>query len=461
MSLPYPPTDASQEDTDLIRPREYWYTPQAASPTPPPLQHYGNPGILGGVPEDQASNAHHPGTPLSYTPSSCQGLDDYQDTPEGGAEAYVSEGFPNPPWHLNLFQYASNDPRYSHEDVPHAYSNYPGTGDDRFDNQPASQYSSTVPAETPGFEYGVNEFSGPVPGWQCATTAVGFYPDDQHLDAKPNYNYVPYDGEERRFLGSKETGRSHPAATGSQPRFDHIQVTSGPADPLLPHLVGMVGNQGTSQVPAESSSVEVNNTRARSSKKGKQPATPYGRREGKRVRRKNPQRQERRQTAPVGTLFTRPGLLMVEQIMYESENTQKDWKPLPPIPFTVKGREGINLVDAMNEYFGDLDERDDLMFVDENTGTSVSCRPKFVGHEVCDKKPGQIPTKNYKKTRSPITKKKLAHDVAKLINVYLEDGEEQFHIPFENMFLTRLHNVARASWQPEVWYSTASASTST
>ncbi|KAF9649168.1 hypothetical protein BDM02DRAFT_3186471 [Thelephora ganbajun] len=101
------------------------------------------------------------------------------------------------------------------------------------------------------------------------------------------------------------------------------------------------------------------------------------------------------------------------------------------------------------------------MFVDENTGTSVSCRMRFVGHKVCDRKPGQIPTKNYRKSPSPITKQKLAHDIAKLIKAYLKNGEERFHIPFESMFLTRLYNVARASWQPEVWYSTASASTST
>ncbi|KAF9649189.1 hypothetical protein BDM02DRAFT_1945988 [Thelephora ganbajun] len=410
-----PPVRLRALSVPPLRLGEYWYTHQTISPPVLSPQHLANLGIPGGVPEDRANNTYHPGTPLP----SDQGLDDYQDTPEGGAEAYVPEDFAGP-WYPDSFQYAPNALPYFHENVPHACPNYHGTGDDRFDNQPASQYSSTLPAIPFRFEYRMEEFSGPVPRRQGTPMAVGFHLDGQRLSTESNYNHVLYDGEERGFLDSEETGRSHPAATGSQPRFDHIQVTSGPADPSLPHLVGMVGNQGTSQVPAESSSVEVNNTRARSSKKRKQTATPYERREGKRARRKNPQRQERRQTVPVTSLSTRPGLLMVEQIMYESENPQKDWKHLPPITFTVKGREGINLVDAMNPYFSDLDGRDDPMFVDENTGTSVSCRMKFVGHEVCGKKPGQIPTKNYKEARSPTTKKKLAHDVAKLINGYLE-----------------------------------------
>ena len=40
----------------------------------------------------------------------------------------------------------------------------------------------------------------------------------------------------------------------------------------------------------------------------------------------------------------------------------------------MKGREGIRLTDAMDPYFGGLDDRDDLMFAGDTVGTSVSCR---------------------------------------------------------------------------------------
>ncbi|KAF9649169.1 hypothetical protein BDM02DRAFT_3186472 [Thelephora ganbajun] len=254
----HPPTDASQEGTDPIKPGEYQYTPQTVSPHAPPLRHRANPKTLSGVPE-KANNAYHQETPLPHTPSSGQGLNGYQDAPGGGAEAYALEGFASSPWHPNLFQYqdASSAPSYPHDDAPYLDSNCSWMKDYHFSDHPAPQYSSTLPAETPGFEYGVNEFSGFVSGWQDTPTAVGFSPDDQHLSAEPNYNYVPYDGEERRFLDSEETGRSHPAATVPQPHFDHIQATSEPVDLLLSHPVGVMGNQGTSQVPVELLSVET------------------------------------------------------------------------------------------------------------------------------------------------------------------------------------------------------------
>ena len=59
--------------------------------------------------------------------------------------------------------------------------------------------------------------------------------------------------------------------------------------------------------------------------------------------------------------------------MYRCESAQR-WKPLSPIDFIVQGCEGINLADAMNMKFSKLDGRDDLMFMDEGTGNSVSLR---------------------------------------------------------------------------------------
>jgi len=78
--------------------------------------------------------------------------------------------------------------------------------------------------------------------------------------------------------------------------------------------------------------------------------------------------------APPAILPTRPYLRRVEQVLYESESLQKNWTPLPPIEFKVKGVEGMNLVDAMNLRFDGPDDRDDPMFTDDSIGNSVSCR---------------------------------------------------------------------------------------
>ena len=74
---------------------------------------------------------------------------------------------------------------------------------------------------------------------------------------------------------------------------------------------------------------------------------------------------------------------MVEQTVYQSQNVQKVWQPLPSNGFMVVegGRrlEGINLQDALNLRYCHLDGRDDLMFEDESIGNSISCRMEVCG----------------------------------------------------------------------------------
>jgi len=114
------------------------------------------------------------------------------------------------------------------------------------------------------------------------------------------------------------------------------------------------------------------------------------------------------------TLPTRPDLYIAEQIPYNHENPRGGWAPFHSIDFTVDGQEGIKLSDAMNLRFNGPDGRDQPMFTHESIGNSVSCRMEFAGRCAYSKS-GQIVTKNHKKSRDPITRKKLAHEVAKRI----------------------------------------------
>lgn len=155
-----------------------------------------------------------------------------------------------------------------------------------------------------------------------------------------------------------------------------------------------------------------------------------------------------------------PDLLVVRQIKYG--NPGKIYTQLPDICFTVGNKEGIKLTDALDTSFNGLDSRDELMF-DGDTRSAISCRINFDGFGAWEKAK-QISTKNYQRKRTSITKKKLGHDVAKLVRTYLDDLERAgcpYHIPFEDMFLVRLAHVARGSWQPEIWYQVVPGSTST
>ena len=74
------------------------------------------------------------------------------------------------------------------------------------------------------------------------------------------------------------------------------------------------------------------------------------------------------------SLLGRPGLQVLRQIAYESGNEQKNRPQFVDINFSVGGKEGIRLPDAMDRIFDGPDGRDELMFTNENIGSSISCR---------------------------------------------------------------------------------------
>jgi len=140
----------------------------------------------------------------------------------------------------------------------------------------------------------------------------------------------------------------------------------------------------------------------------------------------------------------------IPQRLYENGHRQCDFRQSDPISFSVYGVPGINMGDAFRKHFTGLDDRDDPMF--QTTAKTISCRflvcfffsilstssdlmstqvPWLPGtlssgedhrpiHVVACSLRRQIPTLGWAKDRIPITRSKLAYEVAKQLNRYLE-----------------------------------------
>jgi len=87
----------------------------------------------------------------------------------------------------------------------------------------------------------------------------------------------------------------------------------------------------------------------------------------------------------------------------------------------------------------------------EGVGSSISARLIFYKGEIGNRK---ILTTNHKRDRRHITKK-LAFEIAKFVRRYVDQIRVEtgrHDIAFENIVLTRLFHVSKASWQPELWH---------
>jgi len=129
-----------------------------------------------------------------------------------------------------------------------------------------------------------------------------------------------------------------------------------------------------------------------------------------------------------------------------------------PIMFHVQNPQGcgISLRDALNSKFMRLIGRDDLMFV--NRGPSVSIRLMWPGYAPWSR---QIPTRDFRSPPGPITRSKLAKNVAKTVHRFInevqntameEDADPQWkvgrnHIALDDLILVGLQHVSMGSWQ--------------
>ncbi|KAF9644046.1 hypothetical protein BDM02DRAFT_3122524 [Thelephora ganbajun] len=135
----------------------------------------------------------------------------------------------------------------------------------------------------------------------------------------------------------------------------------------------------------------------------------------------------------------------------------------PPILFDLIGstQRGIAVKDAMNKRYHNLVGRDDPMF--EESGSSVALRFEWPGYKSWSR---QIKTNDWRKTRRPITRAKLATDVSKSLSLFIQEMENEPADPhnekwgfgpslitIEQITLVALEHVSKGSWQPHFYVS--------
>ncbi|KAL4072962.1 hypothetical protein V8B97DRAFT_1869837 [Scleroderma yunnanense] len=125
---------------------------------------------------------------------------------------------------------------------------------------------------------------------------------------------------------------------------------------------------------------------------------------------------------------------------------------------------GITLEDALRFRLKNLQDKDDPMF--EGCGPSVSIRIEWPGYRPWTK---QIPTMDFKTPKGPITRGKLAKNIANCVRRFVEWAEKQCmeadadrrwrvgkkYLKMEDLMLVSLHHVSKGSWQPQLRLRTA------
>ncbi|KAJ7746866.1 hypothetical protein DFH07DRAFT_581064 [Mycena maculata] len=134
-----------------------------------------------------------------------------------------------------------------------------------------------------------------------------------------------------------------------------------------------------------------------------------------------------------------------------------------PIHFWVENPSecGIPLSDALHSRVRRLLKRDETVF--EGRGPSVSIRLEWPGYRQWSR---QIPTKDFRSPPGPITRAKLAKNVAKCVQRFIQErhgqpmeddadarwrvGPGPNQIKLEDLVLVSIHHVSMGSWQPHL-----------
>jgi len=126
------------------------------------------------------------------------------------------------------------------------------------------------------------------------------------------------------------------------------------------------------------------------------------------------------------------------------------------ITFRVNGQCGMPLKSALDCMYGGLIGRDDPMFL--GSKSSISIRLEWLN---CPSWTQQMRTKDWKRKPSPISKAKLATEVAKKVKRFLEDMRPNHRgsqgdplspsrLDFDRLTLVALEHVSMGSWQPHL-----------
>ncbi|KAK0488902.1 hypothetical protein IW261DRAFT_1442193 [Armillaria novae-zelandiae] len=159
----------------------------------------------------------------------------------------------------------------------------------------------------------------------------------------------------------------------------------------------------------------------------------------------------------------------VPQIMYKPHTSSDRRRYVeevnldPPIYFWVQDPSecGLALSDALHSRVRRLIDRDEPMFKDR--GPSVSVRIEWPGYRPWSR---QIPARDFRTPPCPITRSKLAKNVAKCVQRFIQErqgvpmeddsspdwrvGTQQNMIRVEDLVLVSLHHVSMGSWQPHL-----------
>ncbi|KAF9642348.1 hypothetical protein BDM02DRAFT_3133148 [Thelephora ganbajun] len=158
-----------------------------------------------------------------------------------------------------------------------------------------------------------------------------------------------------------------------------------------------------------------------------------------------------------------PGEL-VPQETYKSPRQQTEFPDSDTIVFTVGGKEGIRLSDASEGNWVGFEGGEDRSLFDGNrlqimNRLHADFPFKLVG---CSPWNSKIATTDFTAKRRPITRRKLAAEVAKSVKKFIAreklNGHSGGHprcnwgdASLKNVFLTRMVRVSSASWQPELF----------
>ncbi|EIW79211.1 hypothetical protein CONPUDRAFT_83494 [Coniophora puteana RWD-64-598 SS2] len=121
---------------------------------------------------------------------------------------------------------------------------------------------------------------------------------------------------------------------------------------------------------------------------------------------------------------------------------------------------GVPLIDALRSSCKHLIDKEDVVF--EGEGPSVSIRIQWPGYASWTR---QIPTKDFRTPKQPITREKLAKNIANCVKRFIEGMEKKpmeddedpkwrvggrNSIKLEDLILVSVHHVSQGSWQPQL-----------